>query len=83
MTYLGPIASTLQFTQNGSAKVNPDQMEYSGELDLNGRKSGYGFQMFSDGKIAFAGHWKKNVREGEGTEFYPNGVVKVKEPFLF
>jgi antitoxin component YwqK of YwqJK toxin-antitoxin module len=41
-------------------------------------KSGYGFQKFSDGKIAFAGFWQKDQRNGEGTEFYPNGFVKVR-----
>ena len=51
--------------------------DFSGGYDAAGKRSGYGVETFPDGRIAFAGFWKDDRREGSGTEFYPSGSVKV------
>ena len=53
------------------------QVKYFGQTTDSGKRFGYGTEMFSNGRIAFAGFWKQDLRHGEGTEFYPSGSVKV------
>ena len=72
--------SPLSLKQNSSTEEIFDEsnLVYKGESDFSGLRSGYGFQVFPNGRIAYAGKWRKNLRDGEGSEFYPDGVLKVK-----
>jgi hypothetical protein len=78
-SFLGDLIP-LSLKQNSSAGEisHESSLVYHGEFDFFGLRSGYGFEVYTNGRIAYAGRWRKNLRDGEGSEFYPDGVLMVK-----
>lgn len=67
---------TEQIVQNdpmlGSAVSDVVLKGYAGNRNDDGRKEGYGRQLFSNGDI-YEGNWKDNKKHGLGSYYYTNG----------
>ena len=50
----------------------PCEIGYKGEVDIDGKKEGFGTNTYMDGG-RYVGAWKNDVREGKGTMFHASG----------
>lgn len=62
-------------TPDATIESNGAEYFYYGETDPEGKRSGYGRTLMSDGKTAYEGEYLSDKRHGEGSFYYKNGTL--------